>query len=96
MDHDEAIAFLTRDGNLGVPCSRWGRDSLACAEVAYDLDVIVSAGTGRGPDAGTLEEAMSLVVNDHDGVTYILHECGGAEIREKYADETGETHECSC
>ena len=108
MNKDEAIRFLTTDqdtgedtGHLYAPCSRWGRNSRDCAEVAYDLDRILSDLTGEGMDERTLDGAMSSVVNDHDDVASIFAQYGaeylddsGANdpdepltLRDKYADE---------
>ena len=107
MRRDEAIRFLTHDpetgeetGRLSVPCSRWGKNGTDCAEVAYDLDRIMSDMTGEGMDERTLDSAMSLVVNDHDDVAYTFASYGeeysepisdlGADatqtLRQKYAD----------
>lgn len=94
MNRDEAIHILTHDpdtgeytGGLYVPCSRWGRNGQDCAEVAYDLEVIMSAETGEEMTSETLDSSMSLVVNDHDDVAYMLAQYGDDEIRAKYWDE---------
>jgi len=97
MTRERAIYLLTHDesggytGGLSVPCSRWGTTSAQCAEVAYELDLVVSGETGRGPDADTLEYAMGMVVNDSDDVAYTLREHGSDALRSRWADELGIT-----
>lgn len=95
MNRQEAIHYLTHDqetgkytGDLSVPCSRWGHNSADCAGVAYDLDVILAAETGRGMDTKTLDHAMELVVNDHDDVAYTFTQ--DPRTRDKYSDELAE------
>jgi hypothetical protein len=97
MTRERAIYLLTHDehgeytGGLSVPCSRWGTNGAQCAEVAWELDLIVSGETGRGPDADTLTYAMGMVVNDSDDVAYTLREHGSDEVRSRWADELGIT-----
>jgi len=71
-DHDEAVAFLMRDGNLGVPAGRYGRDSAECAEVAWKVEEIVSAATGEPITAQSLDGTMGMVVNSNDDIQYLL------------------------
>ena len=72
MTRDEAIAYLNKDGDLGVPCGRYGRSTYECSPIAYDVALYVESETDAemGPDL--LEYAMGLVVNSHDDVAYIL------------------------
>jgi hypothetical protein len=105
MNRAEALHYLTHDpetgeptGHLSVPCSRWGRNGADCAEVAYDLDVILSDATGEGMDARTLDGAMSAVVNDHDDVAYTFAQYGAeypaeysADMRERWGNELAAT-----
>lgn len=76
MTRTEAIAFLTRDGNLRVPCSRYGHDSLSCAKVAVKVEAILAAETGEETTEESLDYVMGLVVNDHDDPEYLLRNYG--------------------
>jgi hypothetical protein len=71
-DHDEAIAFLMRDGNLGVPGGRYGRNTKECAEVAWRVEQAVSAETGEPITRESLDSTMGMVVNGNDDVQYVL------------------------
>lgn len=79
-DKATALEFLLRDGDLHVPCSRYGGSTSECAEVAWELfQVMREHGCDDTFDA--LESDMSLVVNDHDDVALTLElevcdECG--------------------
>ncbi len=54
-----------RDGNLAVPCSRYGQDTADCVEAAYLVALILALEDGRKTlDVSELEYAMGLVVND--------------------------------
>lgn len=92
-DRDAAVYVLTHNEVQDcqaydrVPCSRWGGTSLDCAAVAWELDQLVSAETGRGPNAETLDFAMSLVVDGSDHVRATLRQYGSDEVRRRYADE---------
>jgi hypothetical protein len=79
MTHDEAIEFLTADGDLLVPCSRYGRRSSDCAEVAWALAEIELDVNGDEPTEDSLDYLMGLVVNDHDDVEYLIREHGRPE-----------------
>lgn len=68
MTRKEAIAFLTREGNFRVPCSRYGRDSLECAAVTWRA----AQRLDDPPTFEDLEYLMGLVVNDHDDIAYLL------------------------
>ena len=77
ITHDEAIAFLTRDGkDLHVPCSRYGKTSAKCAEIAWIITNIIHEETGEPITLDALEYDMSLVVNNSDDVQYLLDEYG--------------------
>lgn len=77
MTKREGIAHLMADGNLSVPCSRYGRDTADCAPVAWRVAYLVNRETGAGPvTSGQLDDAMSLVVNDHDDVAYLVNAYG--------------------
>lgn len=79
MNYDQAITYLTADGNLRVPCSRYGRDTAECAPVAYEVAQYVCDEVGEPLEARDLDHAMGLVVNDHDDVAYILEQVAMAK-----------------
>ena len=75
----EAIAWLTANGeDSHLACfSRYGSRTDECAPVAWRLAFVIQRETEGGPvDLGTLEHAMSLVVNEHDDVASIIREHG--------------------
>ena len=86
MNRDQAIAYLTENGNLRVPCSRYGTDSASCAPVAYDLALIFQEANGDEITADLLDEMMSRVVNDSDGPAELIRDHGTDEMRADYAD----------
>lgn len=93
-DEDEAVWALTHDENgadtsgLSVPCSVWGHDSESCAPVAWRIAEIHSLhGSGDPVTFDDIDGAMSLVVNDHDGIAELLRDHGDDETRERYRDE---------
>jgi hypothetical protein len=85
----EGIKYLTTDpdtgedtGGLYVPCSRYGRNGADCAPVAWRLAYVLARETGECcVSAEALDHAMSLVVNDHDDVAYIIRAYGGYKYR---------------
>ena len=86
MTYDEMEAFLLSDGNLRVPCSRYGWDTRSCAPTAIAVAEIVAGETGMaGVDEDLLDYVMGLVVNDHDDPATILT-CHGLEYGYDYAD----------
>lgn len=73
----EGIAYLTLDDpGAYVPCSRYGRNSADCAPVAWRLAYLVAREQGEPITFDNLDHAMSLVVNDHDDVAYIIRKYG--------------------
>lgn len=74
MNRKQALAFLTKEGNLDVPCSRYGNDSSECAKVAWRVAKNLEYHNGDPITEDSLDAIMSLVVNDHDDVSYILRE----------------------
>jgi hypothetical protein len=76
MNETEARAYLTKDGNDSVPCSRYGRDTRECALVAWIAASIVARECGEDVTTRDLDYAMSLVVNDADDIAYLLTEYG--------------------
>lgn len=81
MTRKEGIAYLMHDGNLRVPCSRYGRDTESCAPVAWRLAYLVARETGESVSRDDLDYAMSLVVNDHDDVAYMVRTYGHGMYR---------------
>lgn len=86
MNNDEALTFLNRDGDLMVPCSRWGRSTSECAPVALDLALIVLDANGGDLDEELLDSMMGLVVNDHDDVVDLIAEHGTPEMLERHGE----------
>lgn len=72
MTYGEAIDQLTREGNFRVPCSRYGADTLECADVAYRAMQAYLADASADDQAELLEYLMVLVVNDSDDIAYLL------------------------
>ena len=71
-ERDDAIQYLTEEGNLRVPCSRYGNDSESCAAVAYDATVAYLDATGEAMTNSLLDYIMGLVVNNHDDIAHLL------------------------
>lgn len=79
MNRAEGIAYLTNNGEDDgdyVPCSRYGRNTADCAPVAWRLAYLIARETGEQVDVERLDHAMSLVVNDHEDVAYIIRNYG--------------------
>lgn len=76
-----AIEYLMKDGNLRVPCSRYGSDTEDCAPVAWRVAYLVNRETGEGLPITEeqLDHAMGLVVNDHDDVAYMVNTYGNGD-----------------
>ncbi len=72
MTTSEMLDYLNCDGDLAVPCSRYGRSTSTCAVVAASTAVAFSAATGDPVTTDLLDHVMSLVVNDHDDPEAIL------------------------
>jgi hypothetical protein len=71
------IAYLLKEGDLCVPCSRYGHCTSECAPVAWRLAYLVARETGEWPiTEEQLDHAMSLVVNNHDDVAYMVRTYG--------------------
>jgi hypothetical protein len=81
LTRSDGIALLVRDGNLRVPCSRYGCDSESCAPIAWELAAAVADATGEPISADALDHAMGLVVNDHDDVATLIPRCDGLGTR---------------
>lgn len=77
MKRSEGIAYLIGDSPRDrVPCSRYGRNAAECAPVAWRLAYLVARETGEPVTTEGLDHAMSLVVNDHDDVAYVIRTYG--------------------
>ncbi len=76
LKRKDGIAFLAKDGNLRVPCSRYGWDTASCAPVAWRLAYILARETGEDLTYDILDYCMGLVVNDHDDVAYMIKTYG--------------------
>lgn len=72
----DGIAYLMSDGDLRVPCSRYGRWTSDCAPVAWRVAYLVARETGEPITRAHLDHAMGMVVNDHDDVAYMVREYG--------------------
>lgn len=81
MKRKEGIAYLTRGGNWLAPCSRYGRTTEECAPVAWRLAYLIARETGEPITEHDLDHAMSLVVNDHDDVAYMVRTYGNGKYR---------------
>lgn len=75
----DGIAYLMKDGNARVPCSRYGRDTEDCAPVAWRVAYLVAREQGEPVTREALDHAMGLVVNDHDDVAYMVRTCGNGK-----------------
>lgn len=72
----KGLAYLEMDGNLMVPCSRYGKNTHQCAKVAWRLAYLVSQQNGNMITEADLDLAMKLVVNNDDDVSYIIRRYG--------------------
>jgi hypothetical protein len=68
-------------GRLGVPCSRYGDTSAKCAPVAWRFAHLMARETGEEITLDSLDHAMSLVVNDHPDVAYLVRQYGNGHYR---------------
>ena len=78
MMNDEYLEdWLCRDGDLNVPCSRYGRTTRECAPVAVAMLRIFEEANGEQDEpSDALNEFMGYVVNDSpDPETLILGHC---------------------
>jgi len=73
-NRDYALAFLMQDGNLAVPCGRYGSDTRSCAPVAWVLSRIMQYHSGEPITYYQLDSDMALVVNSADDVAHMIRE----------------------
>jgi len=88
MRRRDGIRHLTTDpatgedtGHLAAPCSRYGRNGSQCALVAWRVAYLTARETGEPITHELLDHAMSLVVNDHDDVAYMVRTYGHGMYR---------------
>lgn len=62
-----ALAYLLADGDLIVPCSRYGTTTAECAAVAWQVFRSMAA-AGCDDTYEALDSVMAAVVNDADGL----------------------------
>lgn len=72
----DAEEYLTKEGNLRVPASRYGWDTVSCVPVALAAAQIMSGETGEPISEHSLDHIMSLVVNDHQDIEDLIREYG--------------------
>lgn len=66
--YEAMVNWLSRDGDLRTPCSRYGYSTSGCVDWAIAvLYIYIDAnGSPDAPISDFLEHAIGLVVNDHD------------------------------
>lgn len=78
----DAVHYLTcgedgsYTGSLRVPCSRYGSTGDECAPIAYRVSYLTARECGTWVDRDSLDHSMSLVVNDHEDVSYLVRNYG--------------------
>jgi len=77
----DGIRYLMDGGDCRVPCSRYGRYTSDCAEVAWRVAYLVAREQGEPIHHRDLDHAMGLVVNDHDDVADIVRSIGHGMYR---------------
>lgn len=75
-DDDHAMAYLMQDGNLAVPCGRYGSDTIECAKVAMALAKIMQYHNGEEITYHDLDSDMGLVVNSSDDIAGLFRDYG--------------------
>ena len=71
----------TNDAGHLACFSEYGRTSRDCAPVAWRLAYLMARETGEDVTEDTLAHAMSLVVNEHPDVAYIVRNYGRGHYR---------------
>lgn len=67
--------------HLTVPCGRYGRDSDACAHVAWRVAYLAADGARAAITLDSLDYYMGLVVNSSESVAYMVRTYGGGTYR---------------
>lgn len=70
------------DGNLKVPCSRYGHNTGSCVPVALAVARIIEEETGDQTTTDTLDWIMGLVVNDHQDPEDLILDYGTQQDRD--------------
>ena len=86
MNADEQYAYLLQDGDLSVPCSRWGSTTATCARFALLVARAEEYETGEETSREALDSYMRAIVNDSDEVIHLLKHYGSEE--QHYAART--------
>jgi len=82
MTIEQIHRYLMADGNLRVPCSRYGFDTESCVPVASATARAYADAAGEELSTETLDLAMSLIVNDSDDpADLILSHGTDADVR---------------
>ncbi len=77
MTNQEMIDYLNRDGDLRVPCSRYGSSTFTVSVVAAAAAVAyLEAAPLEGEMTDLLDQLMGLAVNDHDDIEYLIENYG--------------------
>lgn len=79
----DGIAYLTADGQDDhLACfSRYGSTTRDCAPVAWRLAYLIARETGEPITSEVLDHAMSMVVNEHADVAYVIRNYGRRQYR---------------
>jgi hypothetical protein len=83
----EQRKFLNCDGNLHVPCSRYGTDTFQCTEVAIVAERVYCREAGTPVTVAGIDRTMGLVVNDSDEIQQLIEDHGTKEEQEFLADK---------
>lgn len=68
--------LLGDDGNMRVPCSRYGHDTISCIPITFAVVTIMAQETGEPVTTEGIDHIMGLVVNDHEDPDYIIRNYG--------------------
>jgi hypothetical protein len=80
MQKPDDLQYLVREGNLQVPCSRYGHDTESCARVVLAALDVLEQETGSVTTAD-VEHMMGLVMNDHDEPFTLIRDHGSPAQR---------------
>lgn len=79
----DGIAYLTNGGQDDhLACfSDYGRTTAQCAPVAWRLAYLLARESGEPITSDVLDHTMTMVVNEHEDVAYIVRTYGGGHYR---------------
>ena len=77
----DGIRYLMSNGDLRVPCSRYGSWTSDCAPVAWRVAYLVARESGEAVTHERLDHAMGMVVNEHEDVSYLVRTYGNRHYR---------------